>query len=460
MEEFDLAVLGGGVAGISAVLRASEMGARACLIEEKGIGGSCFHNGPYPIRTALNLLRDRPGFSSSTAGSDNAESATANLPGLLRQVRDTVDSIACRWRETLAGKGIAVKDGRGSLVGPSGILVRRQDGEELVKAGKVVIATGSAVDPFPSLPFDGRFVFPGDDLFSLSEVPASVLIVGGGKAGCEMAVLFRALGSRVFVADEKNSLANGLDADLATALSAEMKRRKVKLLLGKKIVSVFKDDDKIDVSLEGAIKFPVDKIMLTGRRKANTGELDAERLGIRLGERKEILVDEKMQTAAPGIYAVGSVTGSVPDPNRSEEEGRVAAENALGKERKLNPFNVPLMIYTDPELATVGYRAEDAHYHGFRAVEGRCDYSALDHSLVARESAGLFKVVADKTTKKVIGAHLFAPDASEMIPLAALAVKKGLTANDLAALACGWGSRFQGVKMAARSCVEKLSGGK
>ncbi|MBI4383298.1 MAG: NAD(P)/FAD-dependent oxidoreductase [Nitrospinae bacterium] len=459
MEEFDLAVLGGGVAGISAVLRASEMGARACLIEEKGIGGSCFHNGPYPLRATLNLLRDRPDFSGSTAGSDNAESATADLPGLLRQVRDTVNAIAYRWRETLSSKGIAVKDGRGSLIGPSGIRVRGQDGEELVKADKVVIATGSAVDPFPSLPFDGRFVFPGDDLFSLSEVPASVLIVGGGKAGCEMAVLFRALGSRVFVADEKNSLADGLDADVATALETEMKRRKVKLLLGKKIVSVFKDADKIDVSLEGAIKFPVDKIMLTGRRKANTDDLDTERLGIRLGERKEILVDEKMQTAAPGVYAVGSVTGSVPDPNRSEEEGRVAAENALGKERKLNPFNIPL-IYTDPELATVGYRAEDAHYHGFRAVEGRCDYSALDHSLVARESAGLFKVVADKTTKKVIGAHLFAPDASEMIPLAALAVKKGLTANDMATLACGWGSRFQGVKMAARSCVEKLSGRK
>ena len=195
-----------------------------------------------------------------------------------------------------------------------------------------------------------------------------------------------------------------------------------------------------------------------GVKSANREALEAVRPGLLLGERKEVLVNDRMESSVPGIYAVGSVTGCSPDPLLSEEGGRIAAKNALGKGRTLNMDHVPTIVYTDPEIASVGCTATNGHYKGFRTVEGCFNSNALDHSIITGEIVGLFKIVADKTTKKVIGMHILGSGASEMISLAALTIKKGLAVSDLAALPCGWPSRFQGVKKAARMCLDRLSG--
>lgn len=459
-DKYDIAVLGGGAAGFAAALRASELGARVCLIEKDRPGGSCFRGGLYPLRSALVALESRRAAGAPTER-DALAGDKPDAARLFEDANDIAEAVSRNRRETLGRKGIAFKNGNGLLVSKSEILVRFQDREELVRAGKIVLATGSAADPMPSMPFDKQAILPGDGFFALRETPESVLIVGGGKAGCEMAVLLKRLGSKVFLCDENPRLAQGLDADIVSAVEAEMKRQKIKLLLGKKLVSIFKDGSKINVSLESGIKFSVDTIVVTNRRKANTDGMEASPLGLRLGESREVLVDEKMESSVPGVYAAGSVARCGVNVNLSEEEGKVAAENALGKEKKLNPDYAPLIIYTDPEAASVGCSVKDAHYRGFRAVEGRCDYNMLDRSFIDRGAgAGLFKVVADKPTKKVIGVHLFGAGAAEAIPWVALAIKRGLTATDLATLSCGWPTQLQGIKIAARSCLETLAAGK
>jgi pyruvate/2-oxoglutarate dehydrogenase complex dihydrolipoamide dehydrogenase (E3) component len=185
--------------------------------------------------------------------------------------------------------------------------------------------------------------------------------------------------------------------------------------------------------------------------------MNAEEFGIRMGELQQILVNEKMETTAKGVYAIGSVTGRKSFDGLSEEEGRVAVENALGKDKSLNTDWIPKVIYTDPEIATVGCFAQEAHHKGFRGVEGRCDIESLDYSILEGEGRGFFKIVADKSSKKIIGGQIVCTRASEFIPLILLAIKKGLTVNSLARLSCGVSTQFQGIQQAAKACLRAMS---
>ena len=164
-----------------------------------------------------------------------------------------------------------------------------------------------------------------------------------------------------------------------------------------------------------------------------------------------------MQTTAKGIYAVGSVTGRESFDGLSDEEGRVAAENAVGKNKSLNTDWIARVIYTDPEIATVGCFALDSHHKGFRGIEGRCDLESLDHSILRGAGAGFFKIVADKSSKKIIGGQFVCKRASEFIPLILLALKKGLTVNSLAGLPSGFSAQFQGIQQAARACLRAMN---
>jgi len=291
----------------------------------------------------------------------------------------------------------------------------------------------------------------------MRQIPESVLILGGGRVGCEWATLFNSLGSKTFLCDDHPRLLREQDPNVTETVENELKRQKVKILLNKRIISIFKDGNKIDIALDGGVKFSVNVIVVTTPRRAGTRDLHAGPLGIRLGEHNQVLVDETTETTAKGVFAVGSVTGRQSYDCFSEEEGRVAAENALGKKARLNADWVPQIIYTRPEIATVGCFARDAHHQGFRAVEGKVDISEIDHSLIHEEARGFFKVVADKTTKKVIGGQIVAEGASEAIALILLAIKKGLPINSLARLSCGGSTRFQGIREAAKACVKAIN---
>lgn len=438
MGEFDVAVIGGGIAGFSASVHAAELGAKVCLIEKSKIGGTSSKRF-YPLRIGVGYSREE-------------------RSRFFEDINGNIETIMNEWLQTIAEKKIALKIGNGVLINNTEVLVQSVDGEEVVKAGKIIVATGSAPVSISSMPFDGENIFSQDDVFALREIPENILIVGGDRVGCEIATLFSRWGCKVIVCDERPHVLADQDTGIIALLEEEMKKQKIKLVLNRKPVSMYKDGDQIDITLDGEIKFSTNKIVLAGMRKANTAALGVAKLGLRVGDRGEILVNENMETSATGVYAVGSVTGGNPDPLISEEGGRIAVKNALGKPRPLNPDHIPVIIYTDPEVASVGVSAQNAHYKGYRAVEGVYDYNKLNRPSLRGETAvGRVKVAADKTTKKVIGVHIIGRNASEVISLAALAVKKGLMVSDLATLSCGWPTRYEGLKRAARACLNALS---
>jgi dihydrolipoamide dehydrogenase len=452
MDEFDIAILGAGVSGVSAATRASELGAKICLIEKGEIGGRCTFNGLYPTRRMMSQIADK-----KIGLQPEAEDYQEEISRLFEDAQKFSQSIAGKWETALKEKGVRIEFGEAVVSGPNEVKILGVDGDKIIRAKNIIYALGSRVTPPSTIPFDGERIISLDSVFKTRKVPASVLILGGGGAGCELALLYNKLGSKTFLCEEGPRLLENQDPDVIDAIEKEMKSRKVKVLLHKKIVSIFKDTEKIDISLEGGVKFSVQTIVLTSGRTAQTEEMNAEEFGIRMGECRQILVNEKMETTANGVYAIGSVTGRKSFDGLSEEEGRVAVENALGKNKSLNIDWIPQVIYTDFEIATVGCFARDAHYKGFRGVEGKCDVANLDHSMLGEQETGFFKIVADKSSKKIIGGQIVCKRASEYIPLILLAIKKGLTVNSLARLSSGVSTQFQGIQQAAKACLRAMS---
>lgn len=446
MDTYDAVVIGGGVAGFAAACGAAEKGAKVCLIEKDQIGGPCIQRGLLLLRWILSRqgkATDHPPVDFAALVADfqaTAKQASENRLSLLKEIE------------------VAVVKGLGTLVGNGQVRVVSGDTDEMIKGGRIVLATGSLPKPIVTIPFDGIRVLPADDFSLLQKIPESLLIVGGSPMGLELAELFNRLGAKVFLVEEKPRLIPDQDPEMIEALEQSFKKQKIKTLLNKKIISTFMDESKIDITLDGGVKFSVEKMVMVGERLGNTNDAVAPGLGIEMGQNQEIWVNEEMATSLKGVYAAGSVTGRKPCPDVSEAEGKVAGGNAAGASKTLDRDQIPFRVLTTPEIASVGCLESEAHHKGFRAVAGRADLSSLDHALIHGDVAGFFKIVADRESKKIIGAQFLGPRASELLALVLVAMRKGNSASALAQISPGWGAGTEGVQKAAQACVRAGSG--
>ncbi len=417
MKEFDVLVLGGGTAGIAAALSAASQEAeiRVGLIESARPGGHSLFKGQIP----LQILRDRT----------DASGETISLENLAQSVEEKAEEVSRQRIENLKSVGVEHNPGVGSLAGSHQVMVLEEGKETHLKAGKIIIATGSIAKPVNTIPFDDQSIFPLDRFLDWQETPSSLLIVGGDKAGLEAAQLFSLLGTRVFLVDEHSRLIHDQDPELIMALEAGFKKQKIKMLLGKKIISIFKDKESIDVTLDGGVKFSTERILVSGARMGNTTDLGLDSLGIETGSEREIWVNEYMETSLSGVFAAGSVTGRSRSLQISEEEGTVAGINASGGQQSIQREHISFWLQTQPEIATIGCLGANAHYKGFRAVEGRYDSSATENSTSNDE--GFCKIVADRESGKIIGAQISGAQALECIDLVQSNMRKGVLVKGL-----------------------------
>ena len=438
MEEMDVVVIGAGTAGIAAAQSAVEQGARVGLIESNRPGGHSLLRGQLPIQ----VVHDRQGASNHPISFED----------FVREVDERIKQTSIDIEERLKNSGIEFVKGEGFLEENHQVKIYQESGAQLIKSGKIIIATGSLPLTVDNIPFDDQSIFPIDRLLDWEKAPASLLIAGGDKAGLEAACLFGRLGIKVFLVDENHRLIHDRDPDLTDALEAGFKQQKIKALLGKKIISIFKDSGRIDVTLHGGVKFSVEKILVSGERSGNTSSLGLDSLNMELGRNHEIWVSEQMETSLKGVYAAGSVTGRTRSLQISEEEGRVAGRNATGGNVLVHPDQIPFCLQTQPEIASIGCLPENAHYKGYRAVLGRQDFSGEDENRLS----GFCKIIADRDSKQFIGAQIMGAHVAEAMTFLQSELREGVSVKNLTQISSTI-SLSKPIMSAAQKCVRALS---
>jgi dihydrolipoamide dehydrogenase len=429
--DFDIAVIGAGPGGYVAALRAAALGASVAVIEEAQVGGTCLNRGCIPTKAILastNLLRQigRSSEFGISVGEVNFDAAAiaARSKGIAETMRTGVEGL-------LSKAGVEVFRGRGVVSGPGAVRVETQDGATDVKAGHLVIATGSDWIDLPGLEPDGGRVITSDDAFALDDIPASIAIVGGGAVGCEFAEIYSALGVDTTVIEMMPQVLPGEDTELARRLEAALKRKGIKVATSTRVTGLDRSGPALRLSTEAGKTIEAEKVMVAVGRKPRMAGLGLEEAGIGL-DRKGISVDAGMRTNLKRVYAIGDVTGKYLLAHVATAQGVVAAENACGGRAEIDYSAVPRCVYTTPEYAAVGIGEKEALEAGLETVVYKVQLGRVGRALTLGETFGLAKMTCHKDSGKVAGFHMLGPHASELISEVSAAIAGGMTARDIA----------------------------
>ena len=439
MEDFDVLVLGGGLSGVSAALRAAELGGSVCLIERGSLGKAGFQR-----RNALFMENNiTPSMSWEEYG---------------KVLSSETEIYSQALREKLNGAGVSFIEGEGRLASSTEISVQKNDGEHLLLQGKsVILAYGSDARFSATLPREEGVVISIDEVAQLPVLPGKVLVLGGGLFASEAALGLHKRGCKVFLCHEEKEMFPQMDEDFNVAVESQFKEKKIKILPGKKLISIYKNGDVLEITLETGIKFSVHQIIIASDRLGLELNDATEELGVRLGDHKKILVDDSMLTSLPGVYAVGSITGELRGNTFSQEEGKVAAENTMGKKRQLNREWVPKIARLTPDVAYVGCSMKTAPQQGFHPIEGVFEENLNSSKNVSStQTRGKYKIVADKRSRLVVGVQIISCKAADWIPMLLLLIKKGVTVGNLANCTRSEGAEINALCEAARNCSEAL----
>lgn len=429
-----LIILGAGPGGYVAAIKAAQLGAEVTVIEEKEVGGTCLNLGCIPTKAlvasseALSLIKRAEEYGVFINGE-----VRPDLKKIMERKDRIVSTQVKGIRSLFKVRNIRLVEGRGELAGGLKVKVRRKDGgEETIEGDRIIIATGSRPATIPAFPVDGVNILSSDDVWKLSEIPKSMVIIGAGVIGTEFACIFRELGTEITMVELLSRALSTEDEEISEIMEKELKKKKIKLFTSVKVESVRSSSEGVTLKLSDGREIQAEKVLVSIGRAFNTDGIGLERTGIERGPRGEIKVNDRMETSERGIYAIGDVTGGILLAHVASKEGIVAAVNACGGNERIDYSVVPAAIFSSPEIASVGLREFQARESGIPVVTGTFQYRALGKAHAMGEISGLFKIVADAKTDRVLGVHIIGAHASDIIHEAALAIKAGLKVKDIA----------------------------
>lgn len=429
-----LIILGAGPGGYVAAIKAAQLGAEVTVIEEKEVGGTCLNLGCIPTKAlvasseALSLIKRAEEYGVFINGE-----VRPDLKKIMERKDRIVSTQVKGIRSLFKVRNIRLVEGRGELAGGLKVKVRRKDGgEETIEGDRIIIATGSSPATIPAFPVDGVNILSSDDVWKLSEIPKSMVIIGAGVIGTEFACIFRELGTEITMVELLSRALSTEDEEISEIMEKELKKKKIKLFTSVKVESVRSSSEGVTLKLSDGREIEAEKVLVSIGRAFNTDGIGLERTGIEKGPRGEIKVNDRMETSERGIYAIGDVTGGILLAHVASKEGIVAAVNACGGNERIDYSVVPAAIFSSPEIASVGLREFQARESGIPVVTGTFQYRALGKAHAMGEISGLFKIVADAKTDRVLGVHIIGAHASDIIHEAALAIKAGLKVKDIA----------------------------
>jgi len=437
MIDCDVAIIGGGPGGYVAAIRAAQLGLNTVCIEmDKTLGGVCVNVGCIPSK-ALLTSSEHYEFARTHAAEHGVTIGNVGLDlGTMMKRKDAVVGQNTKGIEFLFKKNkITWAKGRGTLKKGNVVDVAGEDGKtESYRAKNVIIATGSVPVELPFLKFDEQRVLSNIGALKIPSVPKHLLVIGGGVIGLELGSVWRRLGAKVTVVELMPTILPGNDEEIIKEADKVLRKQGLDIRVGTRVTGadLLSDRVRIDVEKDGkSEKIDADYVLLSiGRKPALTG-IDAGALGLTLGKGGAIQVDAQMRTNLPNVYAIGDTVGGKLLAHKAEEEGVVAAEVIAGHKAHMDYKSMPSIVYTWPEIATVGLAEHEARESGRKVKIGRFPFSANPRARTAGETTGFVKFIADAETDELLGAHMIGPNVSELIQEAVLAFEIRGTSEDI-----------------------------
>ena len=453
---FDVIIIGGGPGGYVCAIRAAQLGLKTACIESRGaLGGTCLNIGCIPSKSLLNLSENfhKAKKEFNHQGIEISD-LKLNIDKMMSNKNKSIQ-ILTKGVEFLFKKNkVTYLKGKGVLFSKNDVVIYNGNKKENYKAKNIVIATGSDVASLPGVTIDEKNIISSTGALSLNKVPKKLLVIGGGYIGLEMGSVWSRLGAEVTVIEYLDCITPGMDREISKEFQKILNKQGIKFKLNSKVVSVKNKNNSvlvtfIDNKTSKSETIEADKVLVSVGRKPYTEGLNLSKIGIKKDEKGRIKVNEKLQTSVNNIYAIGDVIKGPMLAHKAEDEGIAVAEILAGQAGHVNYDVIPGVVYTSPEVATVGKTEEQLKSEKKTYKVGKFPFIANSRAKVNNETEGFVKILADSNTDKVLGVHIIGPHCGDMIAEMALAMEFGASAEDIARTCHAHPTHTEAIKEAA-----------
>jgi len=413
-ERFDVVVIGSGPGGYAAAIRCAQRGASVAVIEKDLVGGTCLNCGCIPSKTLLASAHTLLLIKHAALMGVDVSSASPNWP----KIQARKEAVVTGFRKGLTGliqsHKVKIIEGRGVVVAPNRIKVESQAAATEIEAGSIILATGSQPVQIPAFPFDGLTVISSKETLALQEIPRSMVIVGGGVIGCEMACVYAAMGAKVTIVEALTRLIPMEDEWVGRLIEREFKKLGIDSLTSQKVTSVDKTGSPAKVVLESGQTIDAQKVLVSVGRRPAVDSQTVSALNLQM-KGPAIAVNNKLQTNVPGVYAIGDAVGTTYLAHGAFAEADVAAVNATGGDETMGDYSlIPRAVYTFPEIASVGKNEQTCNAEGRQVSVGRAFFKANGRSTAHNETIGEIRAVRDSSTNRIVGVTMVGATVTEL----------------------------------------------
>ncbi len=460
IDKFQAVVIGGGPGGYVCAIRLAQLGLKTACIESRGsLGGTCLNVGCIPSKSLLNLSEEFHNAQSLSNKGIEIGEVKLNLSKMMKN-KDKAVTILTKGVEFLLKKNkVTYFKGTGSFKSKNDIVIKDNDNKEtIIQTENTIIATGSVPVSLPGVEIDEKVIVSSTGALKLEQVPKKMVVVGGGYIGLEMGSVWSRLGSEVHVVEFLDHITPGMDKEISSEFMKILKKQGINFHLQHKVEKIKKNNNNAIVSTlnENGTKkdFECDVVLISVGRKPNTEGLNLQKIGVELDEKKRVKTDKNFKTNQNNIYAIGDVISGPMLAHKAEDEGIAVAENIAGQSGHVNYDTIPGVIYTSPEVASIGKTEEQLKELKINYKIGKFSFMANSRAKAIDDTEGFVKILADEKTDQVLGAHLIGPHAGELIAEIGIAMEFGASSEDIARTCHAHPTFSEAVKEAALS-VEK-----